>query len=127
MALAIEEHNDRHEPEDGRVDDDEDADDSADGDDGDDGGAVAQAAMADLFVAADRLMHEPDDEVVAAELGAAAEIVGESPAPFGIEDQLWDKVRELSSAVCGDLDANADPEVVAGGARTLRDVLRPYI
>ncbi len=106
------------------VDDDEAVD---DGVDEGDGGAVAQAAMADLFVAADRLMHEPTDEMVAAELGAAAEIVGESPAPFGIEDQLWGKVRELSAVVCGDLDAKADPEVVAGGARTLRDALRPFV
>jgi len=97
-----------------------------DADEGDDG-AVAQAAMADLFVAADRLMHEPTDGMVAADLGAAAEIVGESAAPFGIEDQLWGKVRELSAVVCGDLDAKADPDVVSGGARTLRDVLRPLV
>ncbi len=83
--------------------------------------------MADLFVAADRLMHEPGDEVVAAELGVAADIVGESPAPFGIEAQLWGKVRELSAVVCSHLDDDAAPEVVAGDARTLREVLRPYV
>jgi len=99
----------------------------ADGDADDHGGAVAQAAMADLFVAADRLMHEPGDEVVAAELGVAADIVGESPAPFGIEPQLWGQVRELSAVVCGHLDGHAAPEVVSGDARTLREVLRPYV
>jgi hypothetical protein len=111
--------------------DDEDADDASDegatSEDDTDGGAVAQAAMADLFVAADRLMHEPEDEVVAAELGVAAEIVDESPPPFGIEEQLWTKVRELSAVVSGHLDDGAEPEVVSGDARTLREVLRPYV
>ncbi len=107
--------------------DEADAEAVGDTDDGGDGGPVAQAAMADLFVAADRLMHEPEDEVVAAELGVAADIVGESPAPFGIEPELWAKVRELSAVVCGHLEAHAAPEVVSGDARTLREVLRPYI
>ncbi|HEX3394219.1 MAG TPA: hypothetical protein VHS52_06800 [Acidimicrobiales bacterium] len=106
--------------------DDDETDEDGDGDD-EDGGAVAQAAMADLFVAADRLMHEPDDEVVAAELGLAADIVGESPPPFGIESQLWGQVRELSTVVCGHIDAKAAPEVVSADARTLREALRPYV
>ncbi len=107
----------------------EDDDEDGDGDDSENGpdGAVAQAAMADLFVAADRLMHEPGDEVVAAELGVAADIVAESAAPFGIETQLWTKVRDLSAVVCGHLDDDAASEVVAADARTLREVLRPYV
>jgi len=111
-------------------DDDEEEGGPGDGDDPDDaadGGAVAQAAMADLFVAADRLMHEPGDEVVGAELGVAADIVAESPAPFGIEAQLWAKVRDLSAVVCGHLDADAAPAVVSEDARILREVLRPYV
>jgi len=110
----------------GSEDGDEETDDG-DFDDGPDGGAVAQAAMADLFVAADRLMHEPGDEVVAAELGVAADIVAESSAPFGIETQMWTKVRELSAVVCGHLDDDAASEVVSADARTLREVLRPYV
>ncbi|MGI9023010.1 MAG: hypothetical protein ACR2HV_07245 [Acidimicrobiales bacterium] len=107
------------------VDEDDEGDDAGSGADG--GGEVAQAAMADLFVAADRLMHEPTDEAVAAELGGAAGVIAESPPPFGIEDQLWAKVRELSAKICGDLDAVADPELVAADARTLREVLRPFV
>ena len=103
-----------------------DDEDELDDDEGD-GGAVAQAAMAELFVAADRLMHEPTDAEVAAELGAAAGIVGENPPPYGIEDQLWGKLREVSAVVCGDLDAQVDPDVVAEHARTLREILRPYV
>jgi len=105
------------------LDEDDDDDDDGGGEDG----AVAQAAMADLFVAADRLMHEPTDGVVGAELGAAAAVVGESPPPFGIEDQLWVKLRELSAAVCAGLDTHADPDVVSADARNLRELLRPYV
>lgn len=92
-----------------------------------DDGSVAQAAMADLFVAADRLMGKPDDEVVAAELGAAAAIVDDSRPPFGIESELWDRVRELSTNLCGVVDARAGDDAVVDAARALRDVLRPYV
>lgn len=116
---------------DGGGDGDEGGGDGDDDDDGTsddvDGEAVAQAAMADLFVAADRLMHEPGNELVAAELGVASGIVGESRPPFGIEDQLWTKVQELSALICGHLDDATASEVVAGDARTLREVLRPYV
>jgi len=112
----------------GSEDGEEEGDDAGDdADDRSDAGPVAQAAMADLFVAADRLMHEPGNEVVAAELGVAADIVADSPAPFGIEAQLWAKVRELSAVVCGHLDSNTASEVVSEDARTLREVLRPYV
>lgn len=96
-------------------------------DEAEDDGSVAQAAMADLFVAADRLMGKPDDEVVVAELGVAATIVDDSSPPFGIEPELWDKVRELSTNLCRVVDAHADDDVVVDAARTLRDVLRPYV
>jgi hypothetical protein len=88
---------------------------------------VAHAAMGDLFVAADRLMHEPGDDLVAAELGAAAALVDDSPPPFGIDPELWDRVRELAAAVLADLDEGADEEAVARDARVLRDVLRPWV
>jgi hypothetical protein len=102
-------------------------DDAVFDDDDDDDGSVAQAAMADLFVAADRLMHEPDDEVVAAELGLAAGIVDDSATPYGIEPELWEKIRELAAVLCGDVDGKADEQVVADDARMLREVLRPYV
>jgi len=36
-------------------------------------------------------------------------------------------VRELSAVGCSHLDDDAAPEVVADDARTLREVLRPYV
>ena len=88
---------------------------------------VAQAAMGDLFVAADRLMHEPGDDLVVAELGAAAALVDDSPPPYGIDPELWDRVRELAAAVLADVDEEMDEEAVARDARVLRDVLRPWV
>ena len=102
----------------------DDGDDDAD--DGE-GGDIAQAAMADLFVAADRLMHVPDNDLVAAELGAAAAVVDDSPPPYGIDAEMWGRVRELAAVVVGSLDGQADDDDVARDARVLRDVLRPWI
>jgi len=101
--------------------------DTGDDDDAGEGGDIAQAAMADLFVAADRLMHEPDDELVAAELGAAAAVVDDSPPPYGIDGEMWNRVRELAAVVVANLDAQVDDDDVARDARVLRDVLRPWI
>jgi hypothetical protein len=104
-----------------------DVEDELEGDDGSSDSA-AQAAMGDLFVAADRLMHEPADEDVAGDLVEAGTVVEAAPRPpFGIDAGLWSKVRELSAVVRGDLDAGADEEVVAQDARTLRDTLRPLV
>ena len=108
--------------------DDLDDDDWPDDDDAaDDDARAAHEAMGDLFVAADRLMHEPWDEGVGADLVDAAGRVAASPAPFGIEPVAWAQVQELASAVVGDLDADSAEEVVVTDARTLRDVLRHYV
>lgn len=116
------------EPIDGEVDE---GDDDEEWDEADEEKAaadeVAQAAMSDLFVAADRLMHEPGDPTTAEDLLEAAAIVDESPAPFGIEQPVWLKVRELAAAVRDDLDREADDEAVALDAQALREALRPYV
>jgi hypothetical protein len=88
-------------------DDDEEGDDEADGEDDD--GAVAQAAMADLFVAADRLMHEPDSLTIAVDLDTAADVINASPAPFGIDDDVWSTIRRQAAEVRAALDAPDEP------------------
>ena len=110
-------------------DDEEDWDDEDDEPDEDGGNdSAAQAAMGDLFVAADRLMHEPADEDLAGDLVEAGTVVEAARRPpFGIDPNLWNKVQALSAVVRGDLDAGADEEVLAQDARTLRDTLRPLV
>lgn len=116
------------EPPDGEVDEE---DDDLEWDEADEEQAaaeeVAQAAMADMFVAADRLMHEPGDPSIAEDLVEAAGIVDDSAPPFGIEPQVWIKVRELAAAVRDDLQNEADDESVALDAQALREALRPYV
>jgi hypothetical protein len=92
-----------------------------------DGGEEAQEAMSDLFVAADRLMHDPGDVEVVDDLLAAAGSVDTLLPPFGVAPGAWDQVRALAAAVRDDLDADADDDVVVRDAQALRDVLRRYV
>jgi hypothetical protein len=105
---------------------DDDADDDEDTDD-EDGGEEAQTAMSDLFVAADRLAHHPDDGGAALQLLAAAEVVDASPPPYGVEAHVWERVGALAEEVTRHLDGAADEDAVAASARTLRDFLRGYV
>ncbi len=78
--------------------------DNEEDDEDEDDGAVAQAAMADLFVAADRLIHDPANLEFAVDLDTAADVIDASPAPFGIDDGTWSTIRALAAAVRAALD-----------------------
>lgn len=97
-------------------------------DEGDvDGGAMAQEAMGDLFVAADRLQHDPLDDKMAADLLMAAGTVSVSGPPYGIERPVWRRIQELASALATDFEEAADEETVSGDARALREYLRDLV
>ncbi len=96
-------------------------------DDGTDGGEEAHRAMADLFVAADRLQHDPTDPDVVIEVVDAANVVGDSLAPYGIARPVWRRIQELSATVVTDLEEAVDEETVAADARTLREYLRDLV
>jgi hypothetical protein len=98
----------------------------AEGEDQADGGEEAQAAMAELFVAADRLQHEPFDKGIADDFVATATVVGESLPPFGIGRPDWLRIQTMASAVVTALETDDDEGIVTG-ARTLRDFLRDYV
>ena len=96
--------------------------------DGDaDGGEQAQAAMAELFVAADRLQHDPADRDLAAEVTGLTETVGASAPPYGITRPVWRRIQGLASAVVAGLADGADTATVAADARALRDFLRDLV
>ena len=92
-----------------------------------DGGAVAQEAMGDLFVAADRLQHDPLEDKMAADLLMAAGTVSASGPPYGIERPVWRRIQELASTLATDLEEAADEETVAADARALREYLRDLV
>ncbi|MEA2703771.1 MAG: hypothetical protein QOD63_1716 [Actinomycetota bacterium] len=95
--------------------------------DGADGGEEAQAAMVDLFVAADRLWHSPRDEWMAADLAAAADAVAASLPPYGIEVRVWHSIQRMAAAAVSSVEEGAGEEAVAEGAQRLRDFLRDYV
>lgn len=107
------------------LDDVEELDDDADG--SADGGAEAQQAMGDLFVAADRLHHEPTDSRMIVEALEAEAIVAESLPPYGVERPVWRQIQALASTLAADLEEDADTETVAASARALREYLRDLV
>lgn len=100
----------------------------ADGDEtGNDDSEQAQAAMADLFVAADRLHHDPRNEFFVEEVALAAETVASLGAPYGIEGAVWRRLQELAAALLSVSEDSGDDDAVAAGARSLRDFLASYV
>ena len=98
-----------------------------DDDEGADGGEVAQSAMADLFVAADRLQHDPNDPDVVVEVIDAAGVIADSLPPYGIARPVWRRIQELAWAVVADLEEAAGEDTVAADARALREYLRDLV
>ena len=82
--------------------------------------------MSALFVAADRLQHDPDDPVAGGEFDVAAEAAGGAGPPYGFDAQVWQQVQELAGNVCDQLD-DADPDVIARDAAALRQLLSRYV
>jgi hypothetical protein len=92
-----------------------------------DGGEEAQGAMAELFVAVDRLQHDPTDPDLATDVVNAATTVRACLPPYGIERPVWRQIQGLASAVVTDLEEAADDETVAADARALREYLRDLV
>ena len=84
-------------------------------------------ALSDLFVAADRLAHDAEDPYLADELAQAAGVVVGSGPPFGFAPEEWARIQGLADDVADAITGEADADVIAGGARSLRDVLRKYV
>ncbi len=92
-----------------------------------DGGAEAQQAMGDLFVAADRLQHEPTDSRMIVEALVAEGVVSASLPPYGVERPVWRNIQALAATLAADLEETANEDTVAAGARALREYLRDLV
>lgn len=97
------------------------------GDEGADGGEEAQAAMSDLYVAADRLQHAPFDAGMGSDLKVAAAAVAESLPPYGIDRAVWRQIQTMAATVVAGLDTGADDDQVGADTRALREFLRTYV
>ncbi len=78
-----------------------------------DGGEEAQAAMSDLFVVADRLVHSPWNPELNADLDRLTDIVGSTLPPYGMDASTWRRIHELATAITlppDDDDEEADDD-----------------
>ncbi len=93
-----------------------------------DDGLAAQDAMSELFVAADRLMHDPDDHEGVLSLGDAARMVESIGLPYGFSPAVWKDITARAVALRELLEAvETDDDEVIEAATGLRTVLRQYV
>ena len=83
-------------------------------------------SLGELFVAADRLAHDAEGQVVRAQFEEAATVVDGLPLPYGFEATVWERIRTMAAWLVDELDG-AEPELVEEHARTLRDLLRQFV
>jgi hypothetical protein len=92
------------------------------------GGEDRTEVMGELFVAADRLVHDPRDrDGRRTVVDGAAEAAAQAP-PYGMDKAWWRAVGERCSALAALWEArDADDVAVVEGAEALRELLRPYV
>jgi hypothetical protein len=95
-------------------------------DDGDDG-LVASDVLGELFVAADRLMHDAFDHEGVLALADAARTAEQLPVPFGFEASVWRDIVERSARLRRRLEDPVDDDAVRAEATELRNLLRSYV
>jgi hypothetical protein len=98
---------------------------------GDAGGARPEArseVMGELFVAADRLVHDPDDRDARTTVTDGAEVASSSSPPYGVEKAWWQGIGARTAALVALFDApNDQGDTIIEQATELRDTLRPYV
>jgi hypothetical protein len=96
--------------------------------DDDDRPAAPPELLGELFVAADRLSHDPDDSGAQRALRGGAEAARDGAPPFGVERAWWRTVAEQANELVLRLGAHGvEHDEVAERAAALRDVLRPFV
>lgn len=111
------------------VEDDGGADLGAD-EDGEEGAGRARAAsgevLSELFLAADRLLHDPADLAGLDGLRRALDEIDGAGPPYGVTPALWRRVVQLADELAEQL-TDGDDDGAVDRATTLRGLLRPYV
>jgi hypothetical protein len=97
---------------------------------GDAGGLDAVEALGNLFVATDRLVHDPSDTDGTLAAVDSARVIADMPTPFGFGPPMWAELVQKAGALRELLETEAeivDDEAVHDAAETLRTALRPYV
>ena len=92
------------------------------------GGEARTEVMGELFVAADRLVHDPRDGEGRQAIRAGAEEAATHAPPYGMDKAWWQGVGERCTALAALFDGPAaDDDHTVEAATALREVLRPYV
>jgi hypothetical protein len=92
------------------------------------GGMAGAEIMSELFVSADRLMHDPQDHEGTLSLIDASRMAANVAVPYGIEDEVWSGVVAAASALARVVEGtDPDADAVIDQATALRQRLRPLI
>jgi hypothetical protein len=110
------------------VDDGADDGDAAAGAGAEAGSLAEVETMSALFLAADRLVHDPDDSAAIIAMDDAAAVVEGTRPPYGFSPGAWTAIQTQAAAVMTTLeDPDAAPDQVIEAATTLRATLRPLV
>jgi hypothetical protein len=94
------------------------------------GGLDAVEAVGNLFVATDRLVHDPGDTEGTLAAVDSARAMADMPTPFGFAPPVWTELVGEASTLRALLETEAeivDDEAVHAAASKLRAALRPYV
>ncbi|MGH9185538.1 MAG: hypothetical protein ACRD0U_06970 [Acidimicrobiales bacterium] len=94
---------------------------------GDSDGLKATDALSELFVAADRLMHDPEDHEGVLSLVDAARLAESLPVPYGFAPAVWKDLVGQATELRFLLEGDADDDTVIERARELRTQLRQWV
>jgi hypothetical protein len=84
-------------------------------------------ALGELYVIADRLVHQPDDPGVRGDFELAADTVDLMELPYGFEPLVWARIRAEANALTDRFDAGEDAALIGQAAARLRELLRHYV
>jgi hypothetical protein len=84
--------------------------------------------MSDLFVVADRLLHDPDDPSTRRALASAVLGAAGTEAPYGMDAAWWTRILDQAQALKDASEAMPlDEEALLTHATELRENLRPFV
>jgi hypothetical protein len=95
------------------------------------GGEARSELLGDLFVAADRLTHDPSDPEGRAGITSGAAETADHAPPYGIEKAWWrdlgDRLDAFARLIGGGVPVEEEDRAIGDAATELRDHLRSYV
>jgi hypothetical protein len=92
-----------------------------------DAGLDPQDVLSELFVAADRLMHDATDHEGVLAMVDGAGLAETLPLPYGFAPAIWQDILGQVTGLRDSIEGDADDETIIEAATTLRTTLRQYV